>query len=148
MSHLDQVAVIRHHIAQHKYSEALLVGRHELARGRDSAELLVLMATVILLGDGNGGSLEEARQWLERATSGDPRSVDASLELAHFLDSVADEQQLAARGFESAGMQALGYLEDALAGLASTGSAAVELRRRITEVLKDAAEGETSGSTS
>jgi hypothetical protein len=146
MSHLDQVAVIRNHIKQHQYSEAIRVGRGELARDCDSAELLVLMATAILLSDGNSGSLEEARQWLERATSGDPRSVDASLELAHLLDAVADEQELAAQGFESAGMQALGYLEDALAGLASTGSAAVELRRRIAEVLKDAVEADASGS--
>ena len=140
MSHLDQITVMQRHIAEQNYSEAILVGRHELASGCDSSELLVLLATAVLLSDGKNGSLDEARQWLERAAKGDPRNVDASLELAHFLDAVVAEQQLASQVFESAALQALGYLEDALAGLGSTGNAAPEVRQRIAEVLRKVVE--------
>jgi hypothetical protein len=139
MSHLDQVALLRRQLTQKEYSEAISTGRRELASGCDSSELLVLMATAVLLSDGSGGSLDEARQWLERAANGDPRNVDASLELAHFLDAVADEPELAATVFESAALHAIKYLEDALAGLASVGHAGVDLRSRATEILQNLA---------
>jgi len=61
MSHLDQVALVRDHVTREEYSAAVALGRDELVGGRDSSELLVLMATASLLGDGNSGSLGEAR---------------------------------------------------------------------------------------
>ena len=146
MSHLDQVALVRDHVTREEYSAAVALGRDELVGGRDSSELLVLMATASLLGDGNSGSLGEARQWLERAVNGDPRSVDASLELAHLLDAVEDEGQLAGQLFESAAAQSLGYLEDALAGLTSTGNPAPMIRQRLTALLQSVFETDASSS--
>jgi hypothetical protein len=117
MSHLDTLAAMRAQIREKDYTGALRLGRSELERGRDSSELLVLMATAGLLGDGEQCTIDEVREWLERAVKLDPHSVDAQLELGHFLDAVADEPQLAIPVFKGALEKSIDFLETALDGL-------------------------------
>jgi lipopolysaccharide biosynthesis regulator YciM len=120
MSHIENLATMRAQIARKNYSDALRLGRSEIARGCDSSELLVLMATAALLGEGEECSLEEVREWLERAVECDPRNVDAHLELGHFLDTVVDESSVAIPVFETALEKTINLLETALDGLNST----------------------------
>jgi hypothetical protein len=120
MSHLETLAVMRGQVAEKDYSGALRLGRSELEHGRDSSQLLVLMATAGLLGDGEQCSLDEVREWLERAVKYAPQDVDAQLELGHFLDAVADEPRLAIPIFKAALGKAIEFLETALDGLDST----------------------------
>jgi tetratricopeptide (TPR) repeat protein len=148
MSHFDQIALVRSHMKEERYAEAVEVGRSELARQVDSSELLVLMANAVMLGDGNSGTLEEARAWLERAITSDPQNVEARLELGHFLDAVAGEPNEAARVFESAAELSLRQIDDALGGLVSVGDDTTrEARGRICDALKSLLAACESGPT-
>lgn len=135
MSHLEKLATMRVQIAKN-YSGALQVGRSEIARGCDSSELLVLMAAAALLGEGEECSLDEVREWLERAVKCDPQNIDAHLELGHFLDAVADETSVAVPVFETALEKTIDFLETDLDGLNSTaGLQDAETQERVRALL-------------
>jgi uncharacterized membrane-anchored protein len=80
-SHSEALALMRARIAAKDYSVALQMGRAEMERSCDSSALLVLMSTAAQLGEGLDCSLDEIRDWLERAVKTDPQSVDALLEI-------------------------------------------------------------------
>jgi hypothetical protein len=144
-THSETLALIRARIAATDYSVALQIGRAEVERGCDSSALLVLMSTAAQLGEGLDCSLDEIREWLERAVKGDPQSVDALLELGFFLDVVADASELAIPRFENAIELSMSFLSVALAGLRATGDSQDEtmqervqsLRERATKLLSD-----------
>jgi hypothetical protein len=135
MNHPDRLTAIRIEIAGKNYEGALQMGRSELERGCGSPDLLLLMATAGQLSDGNSCSLDEVRGWLEQATITSPESVEAWLELGHFLDAVADEPQLAASAFTRALENSVALLEATLDGLGSTASSHdAAMQARLSEL--------------
>jgi lipopolysaccharide biosynthesis regulator YciM len=148
MSHIHALAEMRADMRSSDYARALRTGRAELDRGRESAELLVLLAMAAQLAEPQDGiTQDDVRFWLERAADADVRNVDARLELGHFLDSVAGSPALAVDAFEAAFEQAAEFVEAALEGLSSTVENADEstvervrtIRERAAERLADLA---------
>lgn len=113
------VRSVRERLDGRAYAEALTLGRAELARGCVSSELLVPMATAAQLGDGTDCSLDEVREWLERAVEADPLNLEAKVELGHFLDAVVDEPALAGSAFLDAMDGAMNFIGEATEGLRS-----------------------------
>jgi lipopolysaccharide biosynthesis regulator YciM len=142
MTHIHALAAMRADMRSRDYLRAVRTGRTELERGRESSELLVLMAMAAQLADdGAGVTLDEVRFWLERAADSDPRNVDARLELGHFLDSVAADPTLAVDTFEAALEQAVEYVEAAMEGLASVAEGAdPDTVERVQDLRERAAE--------
>lgn len=133
--HESALAAVRHRLRARQFAEAIELGRAELASGRESAELLVLIAVAGQLEDGESCTLEEVREWLQTATRLDPTSVDALVEYGCHLDAVADQPELAVPVFEDALERSIGYLEAALEGLESAVEVADErLRARLAEL--------------
>jgi hypothetical protein len=138
VSHHDQLAMMRKELTDQHYEQALRIGRAEIDRGCDSADLLLLMATAGQLSEGNSCSLDEVRGWLERAAQRSPGNAETWIELGHFLDAVADQPQLAASAFEKALGASLETLAAALEGLESTSLSQEEAtRERVSGLCRD-----------
>jgi tetratricopeptide (TPR) repeat protein len=139
VSHHDRIVAMRRAIADKNYEQALQIGRAEMERGRDSSEVLLLLATAGQLSEGNSCSLDDVREWLERATELSPDNAEAWMELGHFLDAVADQPQLAVFAFERALEKSVAVLEATLVGLESTSSSQdAATRERLDHVRRHA----------
>jgi lipopolysaccharide biosynthesis regulator YciM len=139
VSHIHALAEMRADMRSSDYARAVRTGRVELDRGRESTELLVLLAMAAQLAEPQDGiTQDDVRFWLERAADADVRNVDAHLELGHFLDNVADTPALAVDAFEAALEQSIEFVEAALDGLASAvetaDEATVDRVRKIREL--------------
>jgi lipopolysaccharide biosynthesis regulator YciM len=139
VSHIHALAEMRADMRSSDYARAVRIGRVELDRGRESTELLVLLAMAAQLAEPQDGiTQDDVRFWLERAADADVRNVDAQLELGHFLDNVADTPALAVDAFAAALEQSIEFVEAALEGLTSAvetaDEATVERVRKIREL--------------
>jgi lipopolysaccharide biosynthesis regulator YciM len=148
VSHIHALAEMRADMRSSDYARAIRTGRAELERGRESTELLVLLAMAAQLAEPQDGvTQDDVRFWLERAADADVRNVDAQLELGHFLDNVADTPSLAVDAFDAALEQAIEFVEAALEGLTSAVESADEstvdrvrkIRERAADRLSDLA---------
>ena len=138
-THSKIVATLRTQLANRQYADALEGARAALGRGYDSSEVLILATCAGQLGEGDDCTLDEIRLWLEQAAAGDPRNVEAPMELGHFLDAVADEPSAAARAFDSALERSIDLLEVTLDGIASTiDERDAKDRARLQELLERA----------
>jgi lipopolysaccharide biosynthesis regulator YciM len=142
MSHIHALAEMRADMRSSDYARAVRTGRAELERGRESTELLVLLAMAAQLAEPQDGiTQDDVRFWLERAADADVRNVDAQLELGHFLDAVADTPPLAVDAFSAALEQSLEFVEAALDGLTSAVETADDTTvERVREIRERAAE--------
>jgi hypothetical protein len=132
---------MRRAIAEQDYEQALQIGRAEIERGCGSSEVLLLLATAGQLSEGNSCSLDDVREWLERATELNPGNAEAWMELAYFLDAVADQPQLAVSAFERALEKSVAVLEATLDGLQSTSSSQdAATRERLDQLRRHAGE--------
>jgi lipopolysaccharide biosynthesis regulator YciM len=142
VSHIHALAEMRADMRSSDYARAVRTGRAELERGRESTELLVLLAMAAQLAEPlDDVTQDDVRFWLERAADADIRNVDAQLELGHFLDAVAGTPALAVDAFGAALEQAIDFVEAALGGLTSAVETADESTvDRVRKMREGAAE--------
>jgi lipopolysaccharide biosynthesis regulator YciM len=146
MSHIHALAAMRADMRSRDYARAVRTGRAELEIGRESSELLVLLAMAAQLCEPQDGvTNDDVRFWLERAADSDVRNVDARLELGHFLDAVGDEPDHAVDAFAAALDQAVEFVEAAMDGLASAAETAEDDTVERVRELREGAMSRLSG---